>query len=232
MILTEEQSPLPEQQHPGQHPDETNEKSLCCRSRPRIPQHRLPKRNATPAAAGAKTAAGRLRSSQNAIKHGACSQTLILPCESEAAWRLLLARWCRTYQISEAEQQQINTAECAACTDHSLTYDFVRKTAEAEWHRLRCQRNYEVYVRTLHGRSPFNWSPEEVKLHDLNLRYKTAAERSFQREYRLLQQHVKFMSSNSSSSKKPKSLIEPADSTAHARRPQCERLHRLRRRSR
>jgi hypothetical protein len=43
----------------------------------------------------------------------------------------------------------------------------------------------------LSGFSPFNWTPEQVKKHDLHLRYKNAAERSFQREYRLLEQHFK-----------------------------------------
>jgi len=41
------------------------------------------------------------------------------------------------------------------------------------------------------GRSTFNWTPDEIKKYDLALRYKTAAERAFQREYRLLEQHYK-----------------------------------------
>ena len=41
---------------------------------------------------------GRAASSKNSIKHGSCSQTLILPCEKEESWLLLLNRWLKTYQ--------------------------------------------------------------------------------------------------------------------------------------
>jgi hypothetical protein len=118
---------------------------------------------------------GRAISSKNAFKHGACSDTLILPCESEEAWLLLLDRWRQTYQPAE----------------DSLKYDFVLKTAQAEWHRIRAQRNYDTYLNSTYGLSPFNWSPHQIKKHDLMLRYKTAADRAFQREYRLLEQHYK-----------------------------------------
>jgi hypothetical protein len=118
---------------------------------------------------------GRAVSSKNSIKHGACSRTLVLPGESEDSWLLLLSHWCQTYQPVE----------------DSLEYDFVLKTAQAEWHRIRTQRNYDVYLHILQGVSPFNWTPDQIKKHDLNFRYKTAAERAFQREYRLLEQHYK-----------------------------------------
>jgi len=118
---------------------------------------------------------GRAASSRNAIKHGACAQTLILPCESEESWLLLLSRWCQTYQPPE----------------DSLLYDFVLKTAQAEWHRIRAHRNLESVMAFTQGRSPFNWTPDEIKKHDLCLRYATAAERAFQREFRLLEQFRK-----------------------------------------
>ena len=134
-----------------------------------------------------------MRASRNSLKHGACAVTLILPCESEAAFFILLARWCRDYHIPEAELTRINTADCDSCSDHGLTYDFVRRAAEADWHRIRCQRTYDSYSRMyIDGRSPFNWTPEEVKMHDLHLRYKTAADRAFHRENRALQQHLTF----------------------------------------
>jgi len=118
---------------------------------------------------------GRAASSKNAIKHGSCSQTLILPGESEESWLLLLSRWCKTYQPAE----------------DSLEYDFVLKTAQAEWHRIRAQRNFDSFNSLTQGSSPFNWTGDQVKKHDLMLRYKAAAERAFQREYRLLEQHYK-----------------------------------------
>jgi hypothetical protein len=118
---------------------------------------------------------GRAISSQNSFKHGGCSQTLILPGEDIEAWQLLLNRFCQTYRPAA----------------DTLEYDFVHKTAQAEWYRIRAQRNYDFYLAQRQGLSPFNWAPHEIKMHDLLLRYKTGAERGFQREYRLLEQHYK-----------------------------------------
>jgi len=125
---------------------------------------------------GPTSAEGRSSSSKNAIKHGACARTLILPGESEEAWELLLNRWLKEYQPAE----------------DSLEYDFVLKTAQAEWQRIRTNRNFNDCLSVItHGLSPYNWSPEQIKKHDLSLRYKTAAERAFQREFRLLEQYYK-----------------------------------------
>jgi hypothetical protein len=118
---------------------------------------------------------GRAASSKNAIKHGSCSQTLILPYESEESWLLLLNRWLQTYQPAE----------------DSLLHDFVLKTAQAEWYRIRAQGNYDRCACSTQVRSTFNWTPDEIKKHDLALRYKNSAERSFQREYRQLEQFHK-----------------------------------------
>jgi hypothetical protein len=173
--------------NPAQNGDALNEQKLSQAAPP------PPKKKRNSGRSGPTSLAGRLRSSRNAIKHGACAETLILPCESEPAFLILLARWCREYHISEAEQALVNNAHCGPCTDHSLTYDFVRRAAEADWHRIRCQRSYDSYSRMyIDGRAPFNWTPAEVKMHDLHLRYKTAADRAFHRENRALQQHLKF----------------------------------------
>jgi hypothetical protein len=118
---------------------------------------------------------GRAASSKNSTKHGACARTLILPHESEEDWEEVLAHWCRLYQPAK----------------DSLEYDFVLKTAQAEWHRIRAQHNFNNFLASTEGGSSFNWRPEQIKQHDLALRYKNAAERAFQRDYRLLEQHYK-----------------------------------------
>jgi hypothetical protein len=118
---------------------------------------------------------GRATSSKNSIKHGSCSQTLILPFEKEESWLLLLNRWLHTYQPPE----------------DSLLHDFVLKTAQAEWYRMRAQRNLDCHECSQAGLSPANWTPEYIKKHDLLLRYRTTAERSFQRTFRLLEQFCK-----------------------------------------
>ena len=124
---------------------------------------------------GPTSAEGRAASVQNARKHGACARTLILPMESEQGWLILLSRWQDSYQPLEA----------------SLEADFVLRTAQAEWDRLRAQRQYDEFITTSAGHPPYMWTPEQCKMHDLMLRYKNSAERSFHREYRLLEAHYK-----------------------------------------
>jgi len=118
---------------------------------------------------------GRAASSKNATKHGACARTLILAHEAEEDWELLLAHWCDIYKPAE----------------NSLEYDFVLRTAQAEWHRRRTQFNFDVFIASTEGSSTINWTPDQIKKYDLALRYKTSAERSFQREFRLLEQFYK-----------------------------------------
>jgi hypothetical protein len=125
---------------------------------------------------GPITEQGKAVSARNAIRRGMCAKTLILLHESEGDWLLLLQTWLDAYQ---------NPAE------NTLLYNFVLKTAQAEWQRLRIQREYDYFLLT-HGTPPMTaWDPREIKDHDLVTRYLTAAERRFQREYRMLEQHWK-----------------------------------------
>jgi hypothetical protein len=132
-----------------------------------------PKRNC--GRTGATTQAGRARSALNAIRHGSCAWTLILPTESEEGWQLLLARWRKRYP----------------CEDDSVEYDFLLKATQAEWHRIRCQNNFNSFLSTTVGVTPFNWTEDQKKNHDLHLRYKTAADREFRAAYHLLQNAFK-----------------------------------------
>ena len=133
-----------------------------------------PKRNS--GRTGATTPEGRATSARNAIKHGMCARTLIMDHEFQCDWLFLLQTWLAAYQ---------NPAET------SLLYNFVMKTAQAEWMRLRAQREYDRYL-PLHGRPPVSaWEPHEIKAHDLILRYLTTAERRFKSEYNMLEHHWK-----------------------------------------
>ena len=125
---------------------------------------------------GPTSSEGRAISARNATRHGMCATTLILEHENEADWLQLLETWLDGYQ---------NPAE------NSLLFTFVLKVAQAEWQRLRIQREYDFFLRN-HGHPPLTaWTPWELKSHDLVTRYLTAAERKFQREYRLLEHHWK-----------------------------------------
>jgi hypothetical protein len=114
------------------------------------------------------------RSSRNATRHGMCAETLILDHENEADWLNLLSGWLDQYD---------NPAET------TVLYTFVVKTAQAEWHRLRIQKEYNAHLRG-HSIPPITaWEPFEIQAHDLVQRYLTAAERKFQREYKMLEHH-------------------------------------------
>jgi hypothetical protein len=133
---------------------------------------------------------GKAVSSQNAVKHGGCAKTLILPGEFEKDWLLLLARWRDAYQPVEG----------------SLEADFVLKAAQAEWHRIRAQHAYDNFFDFIGGVPPHVFYPGECKRHDLSLRYKNAAERTFHREYRALEHHMK--------THRPKAVQPPATELA------------------
>jgi hypothetical protein len=67
-----------------------------------------------------------------------CATTLILEHENEQDWLQLLPTWLDGYQ---------NPVE------NTLLYNFVLKTAQAEWFRLRAQREYDFFLRN-HGHPP------------------------------------------------------------------------------
>jgi hypothetical protein len=167
-------SPTADEQCEPTQPD--HEKRNCGRTGPTSPE-------------------GRATSSKNSIKHGSCSQTLILPFEKEESWLLLLNRWLQTYQPPE----------------DSLLHDFVLKTAQAEWYRMRAQLNLDCHECSQAGLSPANWTAEYIKKHDLLLRYRTTAERSFQRTFGLLEQFRKL---HPTVENRPAAPAEPADGSA------------------
>jgi hypothetical protein len=125
---------------------------------------------------GPVTPAGRATSARNATVHGMCAKTLITDNEHESDWLALLQTWLEPYQNPAVD---------------SLLYTFVLKTAQAEWFRLRIQREFDGFIIT-HGAPPISaWSAEKIRQHDLILRYLTTARRTFQSEYRMLEHHWK-----------------------------------------
>jgi hypothetical protein len=79
---------------------------------------------------------------------------------------LLLKHWCQNYRSAEG---------------HYL-FEFVRQAAKAEWFRIRAQRQYNACLAT--GPAP------DSKTRALLLRYKTAAENTLQRSFRLLHRQL------------------------------------------
>jgi hypothetical protein len=58
------------------------------------------------------------------------------------------------------------------CQASSASYDFVYRTVQADWERIRANREYNDYRAHL-ACFPFNFTPEQTKLFDRMLRYKT-----------------------------------------------------------
>ena len=104
----------------------------------------------------AAEAADEARRHARKIEFGTRCYTLILECEAEEAWQIVLQHWCATYNPAE----------------NSLEYEFVYRTAQADWERIRAQREYNS-CRAHLGCSAFNFTPEQTKLFDRMLRYKT-----------------------------------------------------------
>jgi hypothetical protein len=148
---------------------------------------------------GPTSTAGREKSARN----GMCATTLIMLGEVEEDWLELLQTWLDGYQNPE---------------ENSLLYTFVLKTAQAEWHRLRLQREFDFHMLG-HGLGPIAaWEPHEVKNYDLILRYLTAAERRFQREYRMLEHHWK-------THHKQKPAPDPEPDLAPEPMPECRYIN-------
>jgi hypothetical protein len=148
------------------------------------------------------------RSSRNAIRHGMCATTLLLSYEKEEDWDELFTSWLAQYNNPE---------------EKTVLYTFVIKTAQAEWIRLRIQHQYDMHC-LHHGAPPVTgWSDTEIKQHDLVQRYLTAAERKFQREYKMLEYHFKthhkpapdLQASKKKTPTEPTAPAEPEDKPAH-----------------
>jgi hypothetical protein len=115
---------------------------------------------------GPKSPEGKAASSQNATKHGCCSNKLILPDEDQQEWNDLKQGWMDDY----------NPHTHAAC---ALVYD----AAVAHWLLLRARRRYyeaEWFIYSEQG-DPIRWTDSQHQTIERFTRYRTTAERSFTR---------------------------------------------------
>src|SRR5690349_4882477 len=95
---------------------------------------------------GSRSPDGKNRSSQNSLTHGCCSETLILPNESEDDWNKLRQAWIDDYR-----------------PDNPTFLSLIVETARAEWFLRRKTRKYEKFEQSLyknHGDS-IQWSEED-----------------------------------------------------------------------
>jgi hypothetical protein len=109
---------------------------------------------------------GKAVSSQNATKHGCCSNKLILPDEDEQEWKDLKQGWLDTYQPQ---------------THAGLT--LVCEVAVAQWLLLRARRRYNEAEQRVYAEQgdPLEWTAEQQKTIERFTRYRTTQERAFNR---------------------------------------------------
>ena len=110
---------------------------------------------------GPRTESGKLISSQNALKHGSCSTSILInPNESLDDFLALEQRWFQSYGNPQ------NVGES----------DLIKAAARAEWFYLRAERNYADYDNHLNIAhvSAANWTDSDHKTYARFLRYRTA----------------------------------------------------------
>ncbi|HEX3681052.1 MAG TPA: hypothetical protein VHU83_00825 [Bryobacteraceae bacterium] len=115
---------------------------------------------------GPKSPEGKAASSQNATKHGCCSNKLILPDEDEQEWNDLKQGWMDDY----------NPHTHAA---RALVYD----AAVAQWLLLRARRRYYEAEWSIYSElpDPIRWADAHHQKIERFTRYRTTAERAFTR---------------------------------------------------
>lgn len=121
-----------------------------------------------------RTPEGNSASSQNAIKHGLCSNQLILPDEDEQEWLAIKLGWLDDY-----------------CPQTHTSLILVLQAAEAEWLYLRARRRYNQAEQKIYDEQPdpFEWTVEQQKTIERFTRYRTTQERAFNRALRNIQAH-------------------------------------------
>jgi hypothetical protein len=121
---------------------------------------------------GPTTPEGKATSSQNATKHGLCSNRLILPDEDPHEWNYLKEGWLYDYDPQSP-----------------TTFGLVLQAAEAQWLLLRARRRYNENEQKLYieQRDPLLWNEQQQTQFDRFTRYRTTAERAFQRALRLVE---------------------------------------------
>ncbi len=120
---------------------------------------------------GPKTPEGKAVSSGNAVTHGATAKRLFLQGENEQEFADLRAGWMLQYPPG-------SPAEVA----------MVEQLAKCEWFARRAERRYLEVEERLQARHAGDWEEEEFRRLERILRYKTTAERAFQRALSVVRQ--------------------------------------------
>ena len=131
-------------------------------------------------ATGPRSPHGKQRSSQNAITHGCCSAKLIIAGENQEDFDRLRAYWFGEF-----------SAVIPGTGDPQAAEALVEQLVLDHWLLKRAKRNYISVEYELSASDPMQWQPGDERKLQLMIRYKTAAERSFDRSLRAVQRYAK-----------------------------------------
>jgi hypothetical protein len=131
----------------------------------------LPEMESGRGCTGPRTPEGKAVSSGNAVTHGATAKRLFLQGENEQEFADLWAGWMLQYPPG-------SPAEVA----------MVEQLAKCEWFARRAERRYLEVEERLQARHAGDWEEEEFRRLERILRYKTTAERAFQRALGVVRQ--------------------------------------------
>ena len=124
-----------------------------------------------PQSTGPKTPEGKAISSRNATTHGLTSKRLFLPGENEEEFAELREGWFAQFP----PESQAETA-------------MVEQLARNGWFLKRAERRYCEIEERLGDCHAGDWKDEQFRMLERILRYKTTAERSFQRSLTIVRQ--------------------------------------------
>ncbi len=113
--------------------------------------------------------------SYSAPRRGICAQTLIMKDENPNDWQRLFSAWLADYNRP---------------SKNTLLYTFVIRTAQAEWHRIRVEKEYNNHFGGHCSPPIVARTAEERRELDLVKRH-FDAHLDFQRQYRMLERHWK-----------------------------------------
>ncbi len=124
---------------------------------------------------GPQSEAGKSRSSQNSLNHGMCQERfLLLPGESQEQYNSLRETWRKQYDLNEPAVPEL-----------------VETLVERDWMQQRCTRNIcklEMQLAEAEALGDDDRIDRIERRLNNAYRYKTAAENSFQRAFRSLEQ--------------------------------------------
>ena len=145
---------------------------------------------------GPRTPEGKAVSSLNATTHGLCSNTIVLPGESQAEWEALRATWISEY--GHPNPVVISLAE---------------QTARAEWFFNRATKRYNEAEQALYLEQPdpVRWTEEQHKLLERFQRYRTTHERAFQRALNMLNRMERLYCDSSANLVKTAAMLAEAE---------------------